>query len=115
MKIVENNIIPFSGFLAINLFGVMFVRKSSWSKKSDERKAIAITHESIHTEQMKELWYIFFYLIYFFEWFGRLFINGSEAYDKISFEQEAYANQENPDYLKTRKRFAQWKKQKTEA
>lgn len=26
MKIVYNNIIPFKGFLAINLFGVLFVR-----------------------------------------------------------------------------------------
>lgn len=27
MKVVENDIIPFKGFLAINLFGVAFVRR----------------------------------------------------------------------------------------
>lgn len=116
MKVVENNIIPFGGFLAINLFGVLFVRKDSWSKKSEERKAVTFNHESIHTEQMKELGYIFFYIIYFLEWFVRLFINGAEAYDNISFEKEAYAHEKDLEYLKTRKRYAQWKfkQQKTE-
>ena len=115
MKVIENNIIPFPGFLGINLFGVLFVRKELWAKKSADRKAVTFNHESIHTEQMKELWYIFFYLIYFLEWVARLFFNGSKAYDNISFEKEAYRNQENLGYLKTRKHFAQWRKQKTEA
>ena len=114
MKVVENNIIPFPGFLGINLFGVLFVRKNSWAKKSEEKKAITYNHESIHTAQMKELLYVFFYIIYFFEWFGRLFVNGSEAYDNISFEKEAYAHQADANYLATRKHFAQWRKQKTE-
>lgn len=109
MKVVENNIIPFKGYLAINLFGVLFVRKESWAKKTESQKEVTYNHEAIHTEQMKELWYIFFYLIYFFEWFVRLFINGSKAYDNISFEKEAYAHQNDMNYLKTRKHFAQWK------
>ena len=111
MKIVENNIIPAPGFLAMNLFGICFVRKASWEKKSEERKRITINHESIHTAQMKELAYIFFYIIYFFEWLARLFINGpSKAYDNISFETEAYDNEKDFEYLGNRRHFAQWRK-----
>lgn len=58
MKIIRNNIIPFKGFAAINLFGVLFVRRNV---AISERM---LKHERIHTEQMKELWYVGFF-IYF--------------------------------------------------
>ena len=58
MKIIYNKIIPFKGYLAINLFGIIFVRKEY---KNYINKTI-INHEQIHTEQMKELGYIFFYI-----------------------------------------------------
>lgn len=109
MKVIENSLIPFPGFLCINLFGLFFVRKDAWARTSDDYKATTYVHESIHTAQMKELLYVFFYIIYFFEWIARLFINGSKAYYKISFEQEAFAHQKEPEYLKTRKHFAQWR------
>jgi len=32
MKIIKNTLIPFKGYLAINLFGVLFVRKELYSK-----------------------------------------------------------------------------------
>ena len=105
MKIIYNNIIPFSGFKAMNLFGILFVRKKYKNKLTE----ITINHEKIHTAQIKELWYIFFYLIYVFEWFIRLFMKGN-AYRNISFEKEAYNNQYNLDYLNNRKHFAMWKK-----
>ena len=110
MKVVENNIIPFKGFLAINLFGVLFVRKDSWARKTEEYKSVVYTHESIHTEQMKELWYLPFYILYFLEWLFRLVTKPKTAYMSISFEREAYGNEKNPDYLATREHFAQWKK-----
>lgn len=103
MKIVYNRFIPFKGFLAINLFGVLFVRKEYEGKQLSEA---VINHEKIHTAQMKELLYIPFYIIYFFEWLVRLVINTNSAYRSISFEQEAYNNQNNMGYLKTRKHFA---------
>ena len=53
MKIIYNNIIPFKGFLAINLFGVLFVRGTY-----RDLSATVLNHEKIHTAQMKELWYI---------------------------------------------------------
>ena len=106
MKAIFNNIIPFPGFYAINLFGILFVRKDLMDKmdKSD------YNHEAIHTAQMKELLYVGFYLAYLFEWFYRLVFHTKTAYMGISFEREAYENEENLKYLDTRKHFAQWRK-----
>lgn len=64
-----------------------------------------IRHESIHARQMWEMLVIGFYLWYFIEWIVRLFMPGS-AYRNISFEREAYGNQDNVEYLKQRKLFA---------
>ena len=100
--IIENNIIPFKGYKAINLFGIIFLRKGQ------TLSGIDYNHEMIHTKQMKELLYIFFYLLYFLEWLVRLFIN-KNAYRNISFEKEAYAHENNFKYLNHRKHFAQWR------
>jgi hypothetical protein len=98
MKIIRNNIIPFTGYKAMNLFGVLFVRGNA---RIDD---ITLNHEKIHTAQIKELWYVFFYLWYVTEWLIRLFMKGN-AYRNISFEREAYDNQYDLNYLKSRKRF----------
>ena len=97
-KIIYNSVIPFKGFKAINLFGVLFVRKNAII---NER---TIRHEAIHTAQMKEMLYIFFYVWYLIEWLIRLPFGN--AYRNISFEREAYDNQDDLSYLKNRKRFA---------
>lgn len=108
MKIIYNNIIPFKGFKCINLFGVLFVRNGCKMSEKD------INHESIHTAQIRELFFAFFYLIYFAEWLFRYIFTKDRfshiAYRNISFEKEAYSNQNNLDYLKVRKHFAQWRK-----
>lgn len=103
MRIIYNDIIPLKGFSAVNLFGVIFARRS-------ERplSATTLNHEAIHTEQMKELLYVGFYLCYLIEWLVRLLRRGN-AYRNISFEREAYACQHNPGYLHIRRRFAQWR------
>ena len=98
MKIIRNKYIPFKGFRAINLFGILFVRGNA---RIDD---ITLNHEKIHTAQIKELWYVFFYLWYVTEWLIRLFMKGN-AYRNISFEREAYDNQYDLNYLKNRKRF----------
>lgn len=105
MKIIYNNIIPVNPFAAINIFGLLFVRSKYKGKLRDK----TINHEEIHTAQMKELLYIPFYIIYVIEWLIRLITNPNNAYRSISFEQEAHNNELNADYLKTRKRFAQWR------
>lgn len=105
MKIIYNDIIPFKGFKAINLFGVLFVRNEARGKVTD----IDIQHESIHSAQQKELLWIGFYILYFLEFLVKLayFGNWFYAYRRISFEREAYEYQDSPDYLKTRK-FYHW-------
>ena len=106
MKIIKNNIIPFKGFTAINIFGVLFVRKDIYIFEKTWKRII--NHESIHTEQMKELLYIPFYLLYIIEFSVRLlmYFNLKKAYKNICFEREAYRNDSNPDYLKARKRYS---------
>ncbi len=102
MKIIRSNIIPFKGFNAINVFGLLVARRDS--KIGD----ITINHEKIHTAQMKELLYIFFYLWYVIEFIARLIQFGKWhlAYKHISFEREAYTYQYDYNYSQTRKRFA---------
>ncbi|MCL6103093.1 MAG: hypothetical protein M1292_11540 [Bacteroidetes bacterium] len=91
---VKNSIIPFKGFKAITLWPFIFFR--------EEMNAVDWNHETIHGRQQIELLFVGFYLIYFVEWIFK-------GYDRISFEKEAYANQDNQDYLKGRKVFAMWK------
>ena len=105
MKIVYNKWIPFKGFLAINLFGVLFVRQDSNGNNYTLSRRV-LNHEEIHTAQMKELGYIFFYLFYFIEWIIRLIISPKTAYRSISFEQEAYDNEKKYTYLDKRKHYA---------
>ena len=105
MKIIRNKYIPFPGFRAINLFGILFVRDNA---VIDEE---TIRHETIHTKQMQEMFYIFFYLWYFIEYVYRVCwyawkVNkpkAKSAYHAISFEREAYANENDTEYLKNRK------------
>lgn len=102
MKIIRNKYIPFSGYKAMNLFGVLFVRGNA---RIDD---ITLNHEKIHTAQIKEMLYVFFYVWYVIEWLIRLFaFKGRKyAYRNISFEREAYSNDKNLTYLQTRERFA---------
>lgn len=108
MKIIYNDIIPFEGYIAMNLFGVLFVR-NEYKDKVDE---VTINHESIHTEQIKELLYLPFYILYGADYVLKFlkYWNHKKAYRNISFEREAYEHEADLDYLKTRKHYAQWRK-----
>lgn len=106
MKIIYNNIIPFKGYCAMNLFGTIFARKD-YGQLSDA----ILNHEAIHTAQMKELLYVPFYILYCAEYIINIFKywNLDKAYRNISFEKEAYANEKDLNYLKTRHKFAEYK------
>ena len=108
MKVIYNNLIPFKGFVAINLFGIVFARK-----KYEPLGKATIQHEEIHTAQMRELLYVGFYMLYLLEWVYRLMFHTSTAYKGISFEVEAKSNEWRKDYLKHRKPYAMWKKKKS--
>lgn len=102
MKIIRNNYIPFKGFRAINLFGILFVRGNA---RIDER---TIRHEAIHTAQMKEMLYVFFYILYLIDWLIGLVVYGFDtkrAYREICFEKEAYENQKDLGYMEKRNLF----------
>ena len=102
MKIIRNKYIPFGGYLAVNLFGVLFVKGNAYISEQ------TINHESIHTAKMKEMLYVFFYLWYVVEWVIKIFVyrNAHKAYRNISFEREAYRNQSYSTYLHDRKRYS---------
>ena len=103
MNIIKNTIIPFGKFKAINLFGVIFY-KGNYPRKDQ------INHEAIHTAQMKEMLYIFFYLWYVIEWLIKLPKYGkTNAYFNISFEKEANEHRYNNDYLSNRKHYCWFK------
>ena len=96
---MRTSILPFHGFSAINLLGVLFVHHGVYLSNE------MMNHERIHTAQQREMLFIFFYVAYLIEWIIRLFMRGN-AYHNISFEREAYANQRNLDYLRSRRPYA---------
>ena len=102
---IVNRFLPFSGFVAINLFGLILVRRGETFTSEDLR------HEHIHTRQMRELLFLPFYLLYIIEWLVRLLQtrNALRAYRNISFEREAYEHQADPAYLARRRHFAWWR------
>ncbi|TNE56254.1 MAG: hypothetical protein EP338_00375 [Bacteroidetes bacterium] len=79
------------------IFPFIFLSNSTY--KEDQ---VLINHERIHIRQQMELLLIPFVFWYFMAYFRR-------GYRLISFEQEAYENEQNLDYLKRRKPFAFWK------
>ena len=125
MIIIKNKIIPFEGYSTINLFGILFTKMENLSKTT-------INHESIHTQQILELfissllllfflclvfnlnflWLLLspcsFYIWYIIEYLIIRFKHKRQknAYHDISFEEEAYNNESNLKYLDNRKHFA---------
>jgi hypothetical protein len=67
-----------------------------------------INHEMIHIYQQAELLLILFIVLYYLEFLILLlkYKNWEQAYRNISFEREAYENETNYEYLKTRKWFS---------
>jgi len=100
MKIIRNKYLPFHGFKAINLFGIVFTHGNLYDYD--------INHEAIHTAQMKEMLYIFFYIWYAIEYLIKLFKHRdtSLAYKNISFEREAYYNMDDFNYIKNKSFWA---------
>ena len=125
-RLVFNDIIPFKGFLSMCLWPFIFVRISAASRYN----TVVNNHEHIHAEQQKEMlavglvlaailsllgcgWWSFlalpiFLWWYCIEWLCRLVQcrDVHKAYRNIFFEQEAYANEKNLEYLSHRQRLA---------
>ena len=103
MKVIYNRLLPFRGFTAINLMGIVFARA-----EYRPLSAAVLRHEAIHTAQMRETGYVGFYLIYIVEWLWELLRlrDTLAAYRAIRFEREAYRHMVDPDYLARRRPFA---------
>jgi hypothetical protein len=67
-----------------------------------------IRHELIHFRQQLELLVLPFYILYLLNYLLNLIIyrDHDKAYRNISFELEAYSNDQDADYLLNRKMFA---------
>lgn len=130
-KIIYNNIIPFKGYLAMCVFPFIFVRKDARNLTVKD-----INHEKIHGVQQIEThivalilavllaavglfswWWVLVSPLVYFALYGLEYIvrwicygfDTREAYRNISFEQEAYLNENDLTYIKNRHLFASWK------
>ena len=74
-------------------------------RKEDLHNKILLNHEKIHLRQQVELLVIFFYLWYVVEYYYLYFKlkDSFLAYKSISFEREAYAMENDFNYLEKRK------------
>ncbi|MEN6293117.1 MAG: hypothetical protein ABFD07_14035 [Methanobacterium sp.] len=107
MRIRQKNFIV-RLFTGENVIGVTLAPFGIYLKPEYLTNKRVIRHESIHWKQQLEMLIIPFYLWYLIEWFIRLFMKGN-AYRNISFEREAYKNENDEKYLENRKLFA-WTK-----
>lgn len=100
MIIIHTRHFPFGSYTTINLFGILFTKNKNLSKRT-------INHERIHTKQMKEMLFIFFYLWYAFEYIIiRLFHSKqNDTYHDVSLEEEAHNNDDNQDYIYLREHY----------
>lgn len=97
MKGIEIKVKKLPGGYGLMLFPFCIVSKEAYKPE------VTANHEQIHFQQCLEMGIIPFYLWILYEYIRYGAQNGPA-------EKEAYANQRNLDYLKTRKRYKWLKK-----
>lgn len=118
--VVRSKHIPPKPFFGISLAGFFIFRKDGRLTEVDVR------HEHIHFLQQLEWLFVGFFVLYHVEYLwhlvrlllkrpkGQRFGQVSmEAYRRISFEREAYRHEREVDYLKTRRHWANYRKNLT--
>lgn len=100
--IISKYLIP-TGYRGITLFPFIFLKYIG-----DKENAVLINHEKIHIKQQIELLILPFFLWYGLEYLIKLlyFKNKNLAYRNISFEKEAYAYENDLNYLSRRSFWA---------
>jgi hypothetical protein len=75
---------------------------------NDKTNNILLNHESIHIAQQKELYIFKFYYLYIKQYLQNLKIYKDHwiAYYNIKFEKEAFYNEDDFTYLKTREKYS---------
>lgn len=97
--VVDMHHFPFEGYKAMYWCGSIIHRIGA--SEVDDR---TIRHETIHLLQAKEYGsWMKYYWRYLWEWLkgNPFFAPGISAYYTIPFEMEAYANEDNTDYIVT--------------
>lgn len=124
MKKIINHFIPYEDFIAMTVWPFIFVRSELKYLFDD----VGENHENIHGRQQVEMlivglvlagilalvgcgWWSLLALPVFFWWYLieyllRAIFGIGNAYRKLLFEQEAYANEKDFTYLKHRRPFA---------
>lgn len=87
----------------ITVFPFIFIQKNL--RDTTEVNTI-INHETIHIQQQLETLIIPFYIHYILNFLFNILTKKSEPYRNLQAEKEAYKNEKNLDYLKTRKRYS---------
>jgi hypothetical protein len=87
------------GFRGLTFFPFVFL-----TNKDDKLNAVFVNHEKIHIRQQIEFLILPFYIWYLLEYLFRLvqYQDKKKAYFNISFEREAYKNEKDLEYLKSR-------------
>ena len=96
--IVSKYLIP-KGYSGLTFFPFVILRF-----KNAKNDLVVMNHEKIHIRQQLELLVLPFYILYFID-FGLKYLKYRDAkiaYRNIVFEREAYANESNINYLKSR-------------
>jgi hypothetical protein len=69
-----------------------------------------LNHENIHIQQQIELLVIPFFILYLLEWLIRKITRPTQnAYRNLSFEIEAYSNEDDLNYISKRKWYTPFK------
>lgn len=94
--VVAKYLIP-KGYNGLTLFPFVLIRNNL-----DKTNKTLINHEKIHIKQQVQLLVVPFFIWYGLEYLFRLmqYKNRTVAYRNISFEREAYANEQNLNYVK---------------
>jgi hypothetical protein len=102
MILVSKFLVP-KGYFGLTFFPFVFLKF-----KSLKGSKILINHEKIHLRQQMELLVLPFYIWYFLEYLIRFIDckNHRLAYRNISFEREAYVNEKDLNYIKSRSFFS---------
>lgn len=87
----------------ISLFPFIILREQFKGTKEGD---VIVNHETIHFQQQLELLVLPFYVLYILNFIINICTMNPNPYKHILFEKEAFYNESNMDYLKTRKRYS---------